>query len=242
MDLKRSRDEREGHGHGHGGMEGGERDNDRGAMNKHQRREEMKHEDSSSRIWGQNHLEKKPEPIPEEEKDKANFGLTGALAKDKKTGNMYNGVLMKWSEPPDAAQPTRQWRLYVFKADEILQTLHIHRQSAFLIGRDDRVADILLDHPSCSKQHAVIQYRLIPVIDKDTGKTLRRVVTPYLMDLGSSNKTFLNGSEIDEARYYELREKDVVKFGASSREYVLLHDEATAVESHASTNGTKKQI
>jgi pSer/pThr/pTyr-binding forkhead associated (FHA) protein len=35
--------------------------------------------------------------------------------------------------------------------------LHIHRQSAYLIGRDRAIADISIDHPSCSKQHAVIQ-------------------------------------------------------------------------------------
>lgn len=174
----------------------------------------------ASQKWGNPSLE---EPkVKEEDKEKANFGLTGALSKDKKTGNVFNGVVIKWSEPPDAAQPTRQWRLYVFKMDELLQTLHIHRQSAFLVGRDDRVADILLDHPSASKQHAVIQYRLVPVED-EAGK-ITRVVRPYLMDLGSSNKTLLNGAEIDEARYYELREGDTVRFGASSREYVLLHD------------------
>ena len=37
------------------------------------------------------------------------------------------------------------------------ELLHIHRQSAYLIGRDRTVADIPLEHPSCSKQHAVIQ-------------------------------------------------------------------------------------
>ena len=55
--------------------------------------------------------------------------------------------------------PSKKWRLYVFKNDEISETLHLHRQSAYLFGRDSRVADIELKHESCSKQHAVIQYR-----------------------------------------------------------------------------------
>ena len=37
----------------------------------------------------------------------------------------------------------------------------MHRQSAYLAGRDRRVADIPTDHPSCSSQHAVLQYRLV---------------------------------------------------------------------------------
>ena len=42
------------------------------------------------------------------------------------------------------------------------------------------------------------------------------------MDLESTNKTFLNGSEIEAARYYELRDKDMLRFGESTREYVLM--------------------
>ena len=48
------------------------------------------------------------------------------------------------------------------------------------------------------------------------------VVKPYLIDLESTNKTFLNSEEIEAARYYELRTKDVLKFGESQREYVIM--------------------
>ena len=43
---------------------------------------------------------------------------------------------------------------------------------------------------------------------------------------GSSNGTYLNNKIIEAKRYVELREKDVLKFGYSSREYVLLHDQS----------------
>lgn len=91
--------------------------------------------------------------------------------------------------------------------------MHIHRQSAYLIGKDRKIADIPVDHPSCSRQHAVLQYRAV-----------KNKVLPYIIDLGSSNGTYLNNQKIDPQRYVELREKDVVKFGYSSREYVLLHE------------------
>ena len=65
------------------------------------------------------------------------------------------------------------------QGSEELPILYIHRQSSYLLGRDRKVADIPLDHPrykyclcsmqfngfflsSCSKQHAVLQYRLVP--------------------------------------------------------------------------------
>ncbi len=49
-------------------------------------------------------------------------------------------------------------------------------------------------------------------------------VRPYLIDLGSTNGTFLNGERVEAQRYYELLEKDVIVFGNSTREFVLLHD------------------
>ena len=95
-----------------------------------------------------------------DEKDNSgvNMQTSGKLLEDT---NVINGVTVKYAEPPEARKPRIKWRLYVFKGDEELPILYIHRQSAYLMGRDRKVADIPLDHPSCSKQHAVLQYRLI---------------------------------------------------------------------------------
>jgi hypothetical protein len=51
---------------------------------------------------------------------------------------------------------------------------------------------------------------------------------PYIMDLQSTNGTFINGERIPDSRYVELKAMDCVKFGSSSREYVLLHDKLVA--------------
>jgi smad nuclear-interacting protein 1 len=48
------------------------------------------------------------------------------------------------------------------------------------------------------------------------------------MDLQSTNGTFINGERIPDSRYVELKAMDCVKFGSSSREYVLLHDKLVA--------------
>mmetsp|Transcript_1458 Transcript_1458/g.2395 ORF Transcript_1458/g.2395 Transcript_1458/m.2395 type:complete len:234 (+) Transcript_1458:155-856(+) len=188
-----------------------------------------------SDVWGKAEDETQPVGSNQDNevvKEKANFGLTGALAKDESTGNIVNGVVLKWSEPLDAAKPDRQWRLYVFKEDKLVEMLHIHRQSSYLLGRDNRVADVVLAHPSCSKQHAVIQYRKVSVTaskrnlggdDSENEDDIEQII-PYLMDLQSPHRTFLNDQPVDDARYYELRAKDVLKFGASTREYVLMHD------------------
>lgn len=169
--------------------------------------------------WGKSvrDLDKPEEPVVE--KEKPNFGLSGALTEDT---NTVNGVVVKYSEPPEARKPKRHWRLYPFKGEMALPTLHIHRQSSFLVGRDRKVCDLAVDHPSCSKQHAALQYRLVP-FEREDGSQGKRVRL-YLIDLDSSNGTFLNSKKIEPRKYYELIEKDVIKFGFSSREYVLLHE------------------
>ena len=151
--------------------------------------------------------------------DKPNFGLSGKLSEDT---NTYKGVVIRYNEPPEARKPKKRWRLYPFKGDAALPVLHLHRQSAFLIGRDRRIADIPSDHPSCSKQHAVLQFRLVD-FSREDGTTGRRV-KPYVIDLNSANGTFVNNKKIDSQRYMELFERDVLKFGFSTREYVLLLD------------------
>ena len=60
------------------------------------------------------------------------------------------------------------------------------------------------------------------------GDAPARTVKPYLLDLESTNGTFLNGRRVEPARYIELRPRDVLRMGTSSREFVLLYDEMAA--------------
>jgi pSer/pThr/pTyr-binding forkhead associated (FHA) protein len=57
-----------------------------------------------------------------------------------------------------------------------MPVIYIHRQSAYLIGRDRKIADFPVDHPSCSKQHAAIQYRSMPYerLDGTRGRVRHR--------------------------------------------------------------------
>ncbi|CAG9562749.1 unnamed protein product [Danaus chrysippus] len=173
--------------------------------------------DNKEYTWGKTEVKK--EAKNPADKEKPNFGLSGKLTAD---ANTVNGVVIKYTEPDDAKQPKRRWRFYPFKGDKALPILYIHRQSCFLIGRDKKVVDIALEHPSISKQHAALQYRAT-AFTRDDGTQGRRV-RPYIIDLESANGTFVNNKKIEARRYVELLERDVVKFGFSAREYVLLHE------------------
>lgn len=139
-------------------------------------------------VWGAEG--NRAEPKKEAKEVEPDFGLSGALAEET---NKVNGVVLVYSEPPEASNPTLRWRLYTFKGGKALlsalvsrngsgalleppdtedccagdlvgEPLYIHRQSSYLFGRERRVADIPADHPSCSKQHAVLQYRCRPAL------------------------------------------------------------------------------
>ncbi|KAI9713137.1 MAG: hypothetical protein M1820_001122 [Bogoriella megaspora] len=137
-------------------------------------------------------------------------------------------IRLKHSEPAEARKPhpSQDWRLYVFKGDDALDVIKLGDRSVWLFGRDERIVDVVTPHPSCSGQHAALQFRYVvgevkkrdkrePIPDKDR-------VRLYLIDLDSTNSTSLNGLCIGNGRYVEIKHKDVVKFGESNREYVAI--------------------
>lgn len=82
------------------------------------------------------------------------------------------------------------------------------------------MVDLSAEHPSLSKQHAVIQFRYIEKRNEYGDKIGK--VKPYVIDLESANGTILNDEKIPSSRYLELRDKDMLLFGHSTREYVIM--------------------
>jgi smad nuclear-interacting protein 1 len=159
------------------------------------------------------------------DKQKPNFAPTGLLAREanKVTGT---NISLKYHEPPEARKPpaSAQWRIFVFKGKDTLDTIELYTRSVWLLGRAPEVADILLAHPSSSQQHAAIQFRyIVKRVEDEFGVTQKKgKVKPYIIDLESSNGTMLNGDKLEAGRYFELRDGDLLKFGGSDREYVIM--------------------
>ena len=161
---------------------------------------------------------------PAPEKQKPNFGNTGRLAAESNTVQVQGGegIVLKYHEPPEARKPPAKeaWRMYVFKGEDLLEMVELGERSCWLIGRERLVVDFPLDHPSCSKQHAALQFRYVEKRN-EYGDRIGKV-KPYLLDLESANGSSINGDRIPAGRYVELMDKDVMKFGLSSREYVMM--------------------
>ena len=119
------------------------------------RRSEHRDTDKHDREYKRHDRRQDPEPYSystnrkEEDKDKdiakekelPNYESSGLLHKDQ---NSYNGVVLKYSEPPEARKTNKKLRLYIFKGDEQIDLLHINKQSAYLVGRDRLVIKICL--------------------------------------------------------------------------------------------------
>ncbi|KAF2679080.1 hypothetical protein K458DRAFT_422509 [Lentithecium fluviatile CBS 122367] len=157
--------------------------------------------------------------------EKPNFKPTGLLAK---AANKVEGtkISLKYHEPAEARKPppSQQWRIFVFKGPDVVDNIELHTRSCWLLGRSREVVDYVLEHPSSSGQHAVIQFRYIQktVEDEYGVKKQKGKVKPYIIDLESSNGTELNGDRIEASRYFELRDKDILQFAGSEREYVVM--------------------
>jgi smad nuclear-interacting protein 1 len=158
------------------------------------------------------------------EKQKPSLAQTGLLAAASNSVAQSDGtsIVLKYHEPPEARKPPAkdEWKLFVFKGADIVDTIELSTRSCWLVGRELAVVDMPAEHPSISKQHAVIQFRYIEK-KNEYGDKLGKV-RPYLIDLDSANGTSLNKEEIPGSRYLELRDKDMIQFGHSTREYVLM--------------------
>jgi hypothetical protein len=141
--------------------------------------------------------------------EKPNFTPSGILGKYEKR---RNGEVQLYSEPLDSRLPTHHWQLFQFtEKDSVPHNLHY--QSFFQIGREGN-CDIRLNFATISKQHAVIQFRL-----------RKEQACPFLIDLGSKGGTFLNGKRLEDARFVELRHKDLISFGRLPDEFILVKGE-----------------
>ena len=93
------------------------------------------------------------------------------------------------------------------------------------------VCDVALDHPSISRYHAILQYRptdaTTTTADDEGGE---RNPLPssgtneagfYVYDLNSTHGSFLNKSKLRPRVYYRVRVGQMVRFGGSSRLFVL---------------------
>uniref|UniRef100_A0AAR2LGF2 FHA domain-containing protein n=1 Tax=Pygocentrus nattereri TaxID=42514 RepID=A0AAR2LGF2_PYGNA len=123
---------------------------------------------------------------------------------------------LPYTEPPWAGVASIPYSFELLKNGAILDTVPLSQQSYFVVGRLP-VCDVSLEHPSISRYHAVVQYRGLAGEDGVVGEEAGF----YVYDLGSTHGTFVNKNKIPPKTYMRLRVGHVLKFGGSTRLFIL---------------------
>lgn len=128
-------------------------------------------------------------------------------------------VDLPYKEPQWSGVPSRNYSFEVIKGGVIVQKIDLSSRSFVVCGRLTS-SDIKLEHPSISRYHAIIQYRAVADSNHPAGF--------YLYDLDSTHGTQLNKCSIRPRCYYHLRVGHMIKFGGSTRMFILQGPEEDA--------------
>ncbi|CAD8091618.1 unnamed protein product [Paramecium sonneborni] len=116
-----------------------------------------------------------------------------------------------YTPPSWSMRPKLPFYLEVLKNGVLIQEKKIDNKAMYLIGKNDKICDIVLDNPTISRKHAVLQ-------SKNTNEF-------YIYDLGSTHGTFVNNVRIPTKLFHKLKPYDQLKFGQSIRMYILRCEE-----------------
>ncbi|KAH0521725.1 Smad nuclear interacting protein 1 [Microtus ochrogaster] len=120
-------------------------------------------------------------------KEKPSFEFSGALLEDT---NTFWDVVIKYNESPEARIPQNGGVSTPLKMMSYFRSCSsICRVLTFWV-KISAPPTLHIEHPSCSKHHAVFQYWLVEYTRADG--TVGRRVKPCIIDRGSGNGTFLN--------------------------------------------------
>jgi len=131
----------------------------------------------------------------------------GRVLNDKPLPKGY--VEPDWSAKPKlkGGFDVRRWELEVLKGGVILESIPLDQRAFYTFGRIPDLVDVALEHESVSRTHCVLQFR-------ETGEC-------YIYDLGSTHGTFVNKKAVQPRSHRPIHIGDVLKFGQSTRLYVL---------------------
>ena len=167
-------------------------------------------------------LENKPDAKQAEEKTKSvNVVFSLLDLKSRALSRMSPAELLKESnvssvtyrEPLWSGLLAEDYWVETIKNGVVIEKFWLDKPMAS-IGRSKHV-DIVLEHPSISRVHAVFQMR--PTLgesgDEEPGL--------YLYDCGSTHGTFVNKQRIEANCYSRVKVGHVIKFGNSTRLFIV---------------------
>ncbi|XP_076043242.1 kanadaptin [Oratosquilla oratoria] len=136
-----------------------------------------------------------------------------------------------YKEPPWSGVPKENYSFEVLKGGVIVDTIQVNKPF-IVLGRLAQ-CDVQMEHPSISRFHCIIQYRE----KEEEGYP----VGLYAYDLDSTHGSFHNKQQMKPQVYYRLNVGHILKFGGSTRMFILQGpEEDQELESDKSVTELKK--
>ncbi|CAH0552875.1 unnamed protein product [Brassicogethes aeneus] len=126
-----------------------------------------------------------------------------------------NNIPIPYKEPSWSGLPTdvqSDYKFEILKNGIIIETVNLMEKPYWVMGRLG-TCDILMQHPTISRFHAVIQYKSTASDKEGVGF--------YIYDLGSTHGTFLNKNKLKPRVYVRIQVGHMLKLGCSTRTFIL---------------------
>jgi pSer/pThr/pTyr-binding forkhead associated (FHA) protein len=139
---------------------------------------------------------------------------------------------LQYDVPESSSIPSSEYTLEVLRNGSIIDYISLSHRAYTVFGRSPD-SDVVLQHPTISRYHAIVQYKS----DFEHGQSAGL----YLYDCGSTHGTFINKKRLEAQVYVRIKIGYIIKFGQSTRLYVVQGD-ALAADEDANTHGTGDDV
>lgn len=150
----------------------------------------------------------------EDSKEKSSSQAKSSKAKPPPAKLTYESP--DWSSEPESGK----YSLEVLKMGSIIDKIELSDKDYFLVGRLPD-CHIKMEHPSISRYHSVLQYGAPDAACENVELQKDGTAGFYVYDLGSTHGTMINKQTVSPKVYYRIKVGHVVKFGGSTRMFIL---------------------
>ncbi|CAF1031073.1 unnamed protein product [Rotaria sordida] len=138
--------------------------------------------------------------------------------------------------PESSSIPPIEYTLEVLRNGSIIDYISLSHRPYTVFGRSPD-SDVVLEHPTISRYHAIIQYKSEFEHGQPAGL--------YLYDCASTHGTFINKKRLEPKVYVRIKIGYIIKFGQSTRLYVIQGDtlaEADSIDNSTGDDLTHEQM
>lgn len=135
---------------------------------------------------------------------------------------------LQYTVPESSATPPIEYTLEVLRNGSIIDYIALSNRPYTVFGRAPD-SDTVLEHPTISRYHAIVQYKA----EFENGQPAGL----YIYDCGSTHGTFVNKKRLEPKVYVRIKIGYIIKFGQSTRLYLVQGDSTAEAESVDTSTG-----